>query len=225
MLTKKTKIRFSIGLFIAVVILLAGFFYLPGVLGDEVYPLKYADLIVKYGEKYGVDPALIAAVIRQESNFNPSAKSGAGAEGLAQFMPGTAKTMAKETGRYPNYNIYDPETSIDFCAAHLRDLLQNYDGNLDAALAAYNAGSGNADRWIRLGILGNLPYGETRSYVAKVKNYYTIYLKLYGSTELSSSQTKVETVKVEVKKPNTYTAFWGMFFQNVFKLSTAESQK
>lgn len=223
-MTKKSKIRFLL-----VVALLAGalaicFFSLPAILGDEVYPLKYENWIVQYSEKYGVDPALVAAVIKQESNFNPDARSGAGAKGLAQFMDGTASTMAKETGRWPKYNIFDPETSIDFCAAHLRDLLVIYNGNLDAVLAGYNAGTGNADRWIRLGILGNLPYGETRSYITKVKNYYTIYLKIYGDNKLASSQTKVETVKVEVKKPNTYSAFWGMFFQNVFKMNAPESQ-
>lgn len=219
---KKTKISILLVSALLVGILTSGFFLLPGVLGDEIYPLKYENLIVQYGEKYDVDPALVAAVIKQESNFNPNARSGAGAEGLAQFMRGTAGTMAKETGHGLKYNIYDPETSIEFCAAHLRDLLVKYNGNIDAALAGYNAGTGNADRWVRLGLLGNLPFGETRGYVVKVKNYYSIYLKLYGDNKLASTQTKVETVKVEVKKPNTYTAFWGMFFKDVFKINQPE---
>lgn len=224
-MTKRTKNRLFVIVGLLLAVLVSGFFFLPGILGDEVYTLKYDTLIVQYGEKYGVDPALIAAVIKQESGFNPQARSGAGAKGLAQFMDTTASTMAKETGRYPNYDIFDAETSIDFCAAHLRDLLVKYNGNLDAALAGYNAGTGNADRWVRLGLLGNLPFGETRSYIAKVKNYYTIYLKLYGDNRLSSKQTKIETVKVEVKKPDTYTAFWGMFFKDVFKVNISDSQK
>ena len=224
-MTKRTKNKLFIVTGLLLALLISGFFFLPGILGDEVYTLKYDAWIVQYGERYGVDPALIAAVIKQESGFNPQARSGAGAKGLAQFMDGTASTMAKETGRYPNYDIFDAETSIDFCAAHLRDLLVKYNGNLDAALAGYNAGTGNADRWVRLGLLGNLPFGETRSYVAKVKNYYTIYLKLYGDNRLSSKQTKIETVKVEVKKPDTYTAFWGMFFKDVFKVNISDSQK
>lgn len=224
-MTKKTKNSLLLVASLALALLIAGFFFLPGILGDEVYTLKYEDWIVEYGVKYGVDPALVAAVIKQESGFNPQARSGAGAKGLAQFMDSTASTMAKETGRWPNYDIFDPETSIDFCAAHLRDLLVKYNGNLDAALAGYNAGTGNADRWVRLGLLGNLPFGETRNYVIKVKNYYSIYLKLYGDKELASEHTKVEKVKVEVKKADTYTAFWGLFFRDVFKVDIANENK
>ncbi len=214
----KGKIKLFSAVAVLLVLLAAGFFFLPRMLADEVYPLKYENWIVQYGEKYGVDPALVAAVIRQESNFNPNAKSGAGAKGLAQFMDTTASTMAKETGRYPKYDIYDPETSIDFCAAHIRDLMVKYNGNLDAVLAGYNAGTGNADKWLRLGILNNLPSGETKSYVKKVKNYYSIYLELYGNNKLSSEQTQVETIKVEVKQTNTYTSFWSMFFKDMFKV-------
>ncbi len=221
----KTKITLSIVSVLIVGVITSGFFLLPSILGDEVYPLKYENWIVQYGEQYDVDPALIAAIIMQESRFDPNAKSRAGAKGLAQFMDATAKTMAVATGRYPNYDIYDPETSIQFCALHIKGLLNRYNGNLDAALAAYNAGGGNADRWIRLGILGNIPFGETRNYVYKVKNYYSIYLKLYGDNRLASEETKVETVKVEIKKQDTYTAFWGMFFKDVFKVNIAESQK
>ena len=221
-MTKRSKNRVFILVAVMLLGLITGFFLLPAILGDEVYTLKYENWIVQYGEKYGVDPALIAAVIKQESGFNPQARSGAGAKGLAQFMDSTASTMAKETGRWPNYDIYDPETSIDFCAAHLRDLLVKYDGNLDAALAGYNAGTGNADRWIRLGVLNNLPFGETRSYVTKVKNYYKIYLELYGDNRLSSSQTKVEKVSVPVKRPNTTTTFWRIFFSNTLNINLSD---
>ncbi len=214
----KGKIRLLSVAAVLLVLLVAGFFFLPGILGDEVYLLKYENWIVQYSVKYQVDPALVAAVIRQESNFDPNARSGAGAKGLAQFMDTTATTMAKETGRYPNYNIFDPETSVDFCAAHIRDLMIKYNGNIDAALAGYNAGTGSADKWIRLGILDNLPSGETKNYVKKVKNYYSIYLKLYGTNKLSSEQTKVEKVKVEVKQTDPYSVFWSMFFKDMFKM-------
>lgn len=217
-MSKRLKINIVISGCLILVLLLAGFFYLPSILGDEMYTLKYEDLIVKYSVKYDVDPALVAAIIRQESNFNPNAVSRAGAKGLAQFMDGTAKTMAKQTGRWPNYDVFDPETSIEFCAGHIHDMLVKYSDNLDAALAAYNAGGGNADKWIHLGIMDNIPFGETRNYVKKVKNYYTIYLKLYGDNKLSSEKTKIETVKVEIKQADTYTAFWSMFFKDMFKI-------
>jgi len=80
---------------------------------DEVIPLQYASFIVKYSNKYGVDPTLVAAVIMQESRFNPKAQSFAGAQGLMQFMPSTASTMAKETGRWPKYDIFDAETRLN----------------------------------------------------------------------------------------------------------------
>ena len=196
--------------FVAVVISL--YFYLPTVLGDTVYPLKYTGLIVKYSNLYGVDPTLVAAVILQESRFDPNAASGAGAQGLMQFMPATAKTMAIETGRYPNYNIFDPETSIDFGAAHIRDLLLIYDGNLDAALAAYNAGTGNVNSWIAQGILDRIPFKETNNYVKKVKNYQKVYASMYA-TELG-----VEPVKVEKqdKTAEVRGFIWSQVFSNIF---------
>jgi soluble lytic murein transglycosylase len=171
----------------------AGYFYLPSILGDTVYPLKYAEFIRKYATEYSVDPALIAAIIRQESNFNPNANSGAGAKGLAQFMDGTARTVASEVGR-TTFDIYDPETAVQFCARHIKDLLIKYNGNVEAALAGYNAGTGNADRWIRMGILGNLPAGETRNYVKNVTEYQRIYASYY-SRELYGVDAKIKIEK------------------------------
>jgi len=158
---------------------IAIYYFVPSAFGDTVYPLKYEEFIRTYSKKYEVDPALVAAVILQESRFNPNAVSPMGAQGLMQFMPGTASTMAKETGRWPSYNIFDPETSVDFGAAHLRDLLLKYNGNLDAALAGYNAGTGNADKWVKSGILDKIPFKETNNYVKKVKNYQRVYASMY----------------------------------------------
>ena len=215
------RTRFSLVMILSFV-LVAGiglYFYLPTVLGDTIYPLKYEQFIQKYSKEYGVDPALVAAVIMQESRFSADANSPAGAQGLMQFMPGTAATMAKETGRWPNYNIYDAETSVQFGAAHIRDLLIKYDGNVDAALAGYNAGTGNADRWIRLGLLGSIPFSETRGYVSNVKKYREIYATMYpvqlGIT--GSSSQIVEKIEVKPKSEKTYALFWSMFFKSVIK--------
>ena len=171
---KATKVRLWIIITTGVLLIVAAYLYLPSILGDTVYPLKYENLIAKYSKEYGVDPALVAAVIMQESRFNPSAVSGAGAQGLMQFMPGTAATMAREVGR-TSYDIFDAETSVQFGAAHIRDLLIKYNGNIDAALAGYNAGTGNADRWLAAGIMDNVPFAETRKYIVNVKNYQQIY--------------------------------------------------
>jgi soluble lytic murein transglycosylase len=190
------------------------YFAVPKYFADEVYPLKYEDSIRKYSEQFGVDPALVAAVILQESRFNPKAQSSKGAQGLMQFMPTTAATMAKELG-VKKYDIYDPDTSVMFGAAHLRDLLLKYNGDVDAALAGYNAGTGNADKWVKKGILGNIPFNETRNYVKKINGYRSVYATMYGpqlgikngaKIELKSTQT--ETVKIQ-------GFVWSQIFNNV----------
>lgn len=185
------------------------YYTVPAYFGDTVYPLKYQEYIVKYSKMYDVDPTLVAAVILQESRFNPNAVSSAGAQGLMQFMPGTAATMAREVGR-TSYDIYDPETSVQFGAAHIRDMLVKYNGDVDAALAAYNAGSGAADAWIREGLLRNIPSRETNSYVRKIKNYQSVYKSMYAK------DLGVEPIKIEkTDKSSEIRGFvWSQIFSN-----------
>ena len=185
------------------------YYYVPTIFGDTVYPLKYANWITQYSKECNVDPSLVAAVIMQESRFNPDARSGAGAQGLMQFMPGTANTMAKELG-IKNYNIFDPETSIHFGACHLRDLITKYNGNTDAALAAYNAGTGNVDNWLSLGILNKIPFRETNNYVKKVNNYQNVYKSMYA-TELGLEPIKLEQSSSDSK---VRSFVWGQIFSN-----------
>jgi soluble lytic murein transglycosylase-like protein len=107
-----------------------------------------------------VDPALVRAVIETESNWNPRAVSRKGAGGLMQLIPTTAQ-------RYGANDLFNPEQNIDAGVRHLKSLLQRYNGNLDLALAAYNAGEGAVDR------AGGIPhYRETKNYVQKVQNAY-----------------------------------------------------
>lgn len=183
------------------------YYTVPAYFGDTVYPLKYQEYIVKYSKMYNVDPTLVAAVILQESRFNPNSVSSAGAQGLMQFMPGTAATVAREVGR-TNYDIFDPETSVQFGAAHIRDMLVKYNGDVDAALAAYNAGSGSADAWIREGLLRNIPSRETNSYVRKVKNYQSVYKSMYAK------DLGVEPVKIE--KINNSSEIRGFVWSQIF---------
>lgn len=220
MSSRKRKITIGILTFV-VVLITAVYFYIPKMFADEVYPLKYTDFIVKYSDKYDVDPALVCAVILQESRFNPNAKSSSGAQGLMQFMPTTAATMAKETGRWPNYNIYDPETSIEFGAAHLRDLLVKYNGDVDQALAGYNAGTGTVDSWIKRNIFDKIinssSSSETVSYVRKVKNYQTVYTTMYAEELGLVTNINIETAKTDTES-QVRGFVWMQVFRNIFSL-------
>ncbi|WP_440119758.1 phage tail tape measure protein [Paenibacillus sp. QZ-Y1] len=147
----------------------------------ESYSGKYDDIINKYASENGVDPRLVAAIIQTESTFNPNAKSGAGAMGLMQLMPKTAKGLGVK-------NAYDPEQNIAGGTKHIADLLKKYNGNVEYALAAYNAGSGNVNKWIKKGQMGNIPFSETKAYAPKVlANYNSISGTSSSSTSASSS--------------------------------------
>lgn len=118
-------------------------------------------IIQKASRRYGVDAGLIKAVVKAESNFNPKAVSSAGAQGLMQLMPATARQLGVT-------NAFDPEQNVMAGTRFLKELLERYNGNIDAALAAYNWGPGNVDRKG----LGNALPSETRSYLARVKSLY-----------------------------------------------------
>ncbi|MGD0587033.1 MAG: lytic transglycosylase domain-containing protein [Oryzomonas sp.] len=119
-------------------------------------------IIAKASSRYGVETGLIKAVIKAESNFNPTAVSSAGARGLMQLMPGTARSLGVN-------DSFDPEQNVMAGTRFLRDLLDRYNGNMDSALAAYNWGPGNVDRKPE-----HMPR-ETRDYLTRVKQLYASY--------------------------------------------------
>jgi len=127
--------------------------------GDALYD----DIILKAASDYGIDPAVIKAVIMAESGFDPQAISYAGAQGLMQLMPRTAGALEID-------DALDPQASIMGGTRYLKHLMERFDGNLDLALAAYNAGSRNVRRHH-----GIPPFKATRRYIAKIKVYHHYY--------------------------------------------------
>ena len=119
--------------------------------------VPYGAEITAAAKKYGIDPALLAGLVKQESGFNPNAGSPAGARGLTQLMPGTAAGLGVT-------NVLDPAQSLDGGAKYLRDQLDAFGGDVARALAAYNAGPGAVQRYG-----GVPPYAETQNYVRAVQ--------------------------------------------------------
>jgi soluble lytic murein transglycosylase len=133
-----------------------------------------------YAAQDRLDPALLAAVIEAESKFNSDARSDAGAVGLMQLTPSTAKGIAQYTGgsRFRVSDLTNPDINIRYGAWYLGHLLDRYHRDERLALAAYNAGEENVDRWQREHV--GIQFGETRDYVAKVERLKKIYRRAYA---------------------------------------------
>jgi soluble lytic murein transglycosylase len=143
------------------------------------YPLKYEQIVRGHARNYQLDPALLAAVIYQESKFRSDAKSDSGAIGLMQLQPETAKGIAIRTGgsRFQTSDLYNPEINVRYGSWYLRHLLDKYDDE-KTALAAYNAGQRNVDDWRAEG--KEIQFAETRAYVDRVEHLKGVYHDAYG---------------------------------------------
>lgn len=142
------------------------------------YPLRYETIVRGHARNYRLDPALLAAVIYQESKFNAHARSSSGAIGLMQLLPSTAEGIAVHTGgsRFQVSDLDNPEINVRYGAWYLRHLIDKY-GDVDTALAAYNAGQDNVDRWRANG--EGIAFAETRHYVKRVDHLKTLYRRGY----------------------------------------------
>lgn len=153
-----------------------------------IYPVVYEEALFAEAAEHRIDPSLMAALIRQESNFNPAATSPAGARGLAQVMPELGERLARELV-YPVWDpvlLYQPDVSIQLGAVHLRELFSRYEQRAHI-LAAYNAGTSRVERWSNHIGVGDpevfaerISFVETRDYVRIIQRNEDIYRSLYG---------------------------------------------
>lgn len=162
---------------------------LPGKFGDVIQeltlPLRHEDIIRQQSREKGVDAALIAAVIYAESKFDDQTSS-AGARGLMQITPEAAKEIERHSGgtTFELGDLSDPEINIRYGTYLLRELLDRYEDDVVAALAAYNAGPANVDRWGGSDLtVERIPFPETRAYVENVLDKQRAYRQKYA-TEL-----------------------------------------
>ena len=184
----KKTILISVIVIIVIFVLLFGVFKIQDVILTKIYPKKYSEFVYEYAEEYNVDPLLIFAIIKAESNFNPNVVSSSGAIGLMQLMDATAKETAQKLNLefVQKSSLYNPELNIRLGTKYFTVLLNKYNDNLQLALTAYNAGIGTLQRWINDGIIEkdgsnieNIPYKETNNYVRKILRDYKIYQNLY----------------------------------------------
>lgn len=152
------------------------------------YPIKYQEWVEIYAEEFSLEKELVYAIIRTESKFDPYAVSNTGAKGLMQMQEETAKDCIREL-KLKNVKVQDllePEFNIRLGCYYFSKLLKRYQGNQDLAIAAYNGGPGNVEKWLKnenytneKGELVHIPFPETRNYVKRVKKACEMYHKLY----------------------------------------------
>ncbi len=177
----KTKKRYIVLVVIVII------FFIAFTVFNYIYKPKDLELIKKYSELNGLESEFVCAVIKTESGFDPNATSNRSASGYMQIIEKTAMWGSEEL-KIENFSyndIYDPELNIKIGTWYLKKLVDQF-GTYDTALAAYNAGSGNVEKWLKSdeysddGVnLKNIPYGETKRYVKKVNRNYNIYKFLF----------------------------------------------
>lgn len=167
------------------VVVFGAFFLINCCFRTAFYPLKYKEEVCEHADGYGLSRALVFAVIKTESGFNPNAVSSAGAKGLMQIKEETGKYIAERLGR-TEYDLFDSETNVAFGCYYIKYLLLKFKDE-KTALAAYNAGEGNVTLWLMNEkyskdgkTLISVPYSETERYLQKIYKSFEKYRKLYG---------------------------------------------
>jgi soluble lytic murein transglycosylase len=181
---------------------------LPRFVWEIFYPADYLPIISRESRKYGLDSYWILSLIRQESAFNPKAISSANAYGLMQLLPTTARMIAKQM-RLPRptpAKLQDPGLNIRLGARHFADLLKRFDGQLELALASYNAGPERVQEWVNeqgyednAEFVETVPFSETRNYVKVISRSYWFYKTIYGG-ESRTARVKEDRNRTKVRK-------------------------
>lgn len=177
---------------IFIVILLSIGVYLSYILICKIfiYPITYNKYVLSSAKENNIDPYLVFAIIKQESNFDKNACSNKRAKGLMQILDTTADEISKKIS-YINLDpldLYDAKTNIYIGVKYFRTLVDRYNGNIRLALCAYNAGLGNVDKWINSEniyvdakiSIANIPFKETQKYLVNILKYYDRYVRLYS---------------------------------------------
>ncbi len=163
---------------------------LPTEYWHGLFPRPYWDALQRYSEENGLDPYLVASLIRQESEFNPSAVSHANAYGLMQLLPRTGKGEAKQVGlhHYNTDSLLEPATNLQLGTHYFRSMVDHFGGQVEYALAAYNAGSDRVEDWRASGnyrdveeFVESIPFTETREYVQAIVRNAEVYKRVYGT--------------------------------------------
>jgi soluble lytic murein transglycosylase len=163
---------------------------LPREAWEGLFPKPYWTDLRRYSQANGLDPFLVASLIRQESEFNPGAVSNANAYGLMQLLPTTGRTVARSIGvrRFQTASLLAPTTNIQLGTRHFKELVDRFNGRLEYALASYNAGASRVDTWLAGGsfrdteeFVESIPFTETREYVQAILRNASIYRRLYGT--------------------------------------------
>jgi soluble lytic murein transglycosylase len=156
---------------------------------ELLFPLPYRGDLFQNAQALGLDPYLVAGLVRQESEFDPQAVSRARAYGLTQVRPGTGREFARKVGisRFSSRLLYQPDANLKIGSAILRSMLDRHDGKLEPTLAAYNAGPNRATEWLGwyayrepAEFVEAIPFTETRDYVQAVIRNADVYRRLYG---------------------------------------------
>jgi len=163
---------------------------LPRPYWEALFPKAYWTDLRKYSELNGLDPYLVASLIRQESEFNALALSRANAVGLMQLLPKTGKTVAKQVKlkKFSAPELYTPAVNLELGTRYFKDMVDKYNGQFEYALAAYNAGTDRVGDWLGQGhyrdpqeFVESIPFTETREYVQAILRNASVYRQLYGT--------------------------------------------